>query len=281
MRFGLQMRSEYPTNKVVIKSERDVHVFGIDLNAALPFFAIGFVAQLIDGALGMAFGVISNTALLWLGVPPALATRNVHIIKMFTGGASGISHMMHKNVDWKLFTRLSITGVIGGVIGAYIMSWLHLKDAKFALPYVYGYLTLIGIYILWRGIGHTIKEQHARIVEPYGFVGGFLDATGGGGWGPVVTSNLLAQGHNPRMTVGTVNAAEFILAIAVSITYWSKLGFGDVPVQVIGLLVGGVIAAPLASRITHLIPARVMMIAVGVLLICISIFGVLKALKFI
>jgi uncharacterized protein len=258
-----------------------VEVFGFDLTAALPFFAIGFVAQLIDGALGMAFGVISNTALLWMGVPPALATRNVHIIKVFTGGASGLSHIFHKNVDWKLFLRLSVTGIIGGVLGAFVMSWLHMKDAKFALPFVYGYLTLMGLYILWRGIGHKIKEQHARIVEPYGLVGGFLDATGGGGWGPVVTSNLLAQGHNPRMTVGTVNTSEFVLALAVSIAYWSQIGISDVPMPVIGLLVGGVVAAPLASRITHLIPARVMMIAVGVLLVLISIFGILNALKLI
>jgi uncharacterized protein len=258
-----------------------MQLFGVDLSSLLPFFAIGFFAQLIDGALGMAFGVISNTALLWMGVPPALATRNVHIIKMFTGGASGLSHIYHRNVDWKLFLRLSITGVIGGVIGAYVMSVLHMKNAKFALPYVYTYLTLIGIYILWRGIGHKVKEQHARIVEPYGLVGGFLDATGGGGWGPVVTSNLLAQGHNPRKTVGTVNASEFILAIAVSITYWSQIGFDDVPMSVLGLLIGGVVAAPLASRITQFIPARVMMITVGILLICISIFGILNALKLI
>jgi uncharacterized protein len=258
-----------------------MEIFGIGLEAILPFFAIGFVAQMIDGALGMAFGVISNTALLWMGVPPALATRNVHIIKMFTGGASGISHMYHRNVDWKLFARLSVTGIIGGVAGAYAMSLLHLKDAKFILPYVYAYLTLIEFSIFWRGFGHKVKEQQARIVEPYGLAGGFLDATGGGGWGPVVTSNLLAQGHNPRMTVGTVNAAEFVIAVAVSITYWSKLGISDVPAPVIGLLLGGVCAAPLASRITHLIPARVMMITVGILLICISIFGILNALKLI
>jgi uncharacterized protein len=256
-----------------------MELYGFQLADLLPFIMVGFFAQLIDGALGMAFGVISTTALLWMGVPPAIATRNVHIIKIFTGGASGISHILHKNVDWRLFARLSATGVLGGILGAYVMSLLHMKDAKFATPFVYAYLTLMGIYILWRGIGHVIREQHARIVEPYGLVGGFLDATGGGGWGPVVTSNLLAQGHNPRMTVGTVNTSEFVIAVAVTITYSSTLGFDDVPMPVIGLLVGGVLAAPLASRITKLIPARAMMIAVGILLICISIFGILNALK--
>jgi uncharacterized protein len=257
-----------------------LELLGFDLTALLPFFLVGFFAQLVDGALGMAFGVISNTALLWLGVPPAIATKNVHVIKVFTGAASGISHILHKNVDWKLFAKLSVSGIIGGVSGAYVMSALHLRDAKIAVPYVFGYLILVGIYILWRGLGHKAAvERRARVVMPFGLIGGFLDATGGGGWGPVVTSNLLAQGNNPRKTVGTVNAAEFVLAIAVSITFISTIGFGDLPVAVIGLLIGGVAAAPLASRITRHIPAKLMMIAVGVLLISISVFGILRHLK--
>ncbi len=257
-----------------------MELFGFTLNDLLPFIAIGFAAQLIDGALGMAFGVISNTALLLMGVPPAVATKNVHVIKMFTGAASGLSHIYHGNVDWKLLGRLCVTGVIGGVCGALLMSALHMKDAKFAVPYVFGYLVMIGIYILWRGLGHQmIIEKPAKVVEPFGLVGGFLDATGGGGWGPVVTSNLLAQGNSPRMTVGTVNAAEFVLAVAVSITYISQIGFSDLHVAVVGLLIGGVAAAPLASRITRHIPAKLMMIAVGILLIAISIFGILKSLN--
>jgi uncharacterized protein len=255
-----------------------MELFGFDLSAVLPFVAVGFVAQLVDGALGMAFGVISNTALLLMGIPPAIATSYVHVIKCFTGGVSGATHAYHGNVDWKLFGRLAVSGVIGGVIGAYVMSLIHLKDSNFMRPYVFGYLTLIGIYILWRGIGHKLKEQKAHIVEPFGFAGGFLDATGGGGWGPVVTSNLLAQGNSPRMTVGTVNAAEFVLALAVSATYLLSLGIRDLTAPVIGLLIGGVVAAPLASSITRHVPAKVMMILVGILLISISIFGIYKAL---
>jgi uncharacterized protein len=255
-----------------------MEVFGFDLSAILPFFFIGFVAQLVDGALGMAFGVISNTALLFMGIPPAIATSYVHVIKCFTGGVGGASHIYHGNVDWKLFGRLAVSGVIGGVIGATIMSLIHLKDSNFMRPYVFGYLTLIGLYILWRGIGHQFKEQKAHIVEPFGLVGGFLDSTGGGGWGPVVTSNLLAQGNSPRMTVGTVNAAEFVLALAVSITYLLSLGIKDLTAPVLGLLLGGVVAAPLASSITRHVPAKVMMILVGVLLIVISVFGIYKAL---
>jgi uncharacterized membrane protein YfcA len=255
-----------------------MELFGFDLSAILPFILVGFVAQLVDGALGMAFGVISNTALLFMGIPPAIATSYVHVIKCFTGGVSGASHAYHGNVDWKLFLRLCISGVIGGVIGAYLMSLIHLKDSNFMRPFVFAYLTLMGIYILWRGIGHVVTERKAHIVEPFGAIGGFLDATGGGGWGPVVTSNLLAQGNSPRMTVGTVNAAEFVLALAVSLTYLLSLGIKDLTAPVVGLLVGGVVAAPLASSITRHVPAKMMMIMVGVLLIMISMFGIYRAL---
>jgi uncharacterized protein len=257
-----------------------MEVFGLDLSALAPFILIGFAAQLVDGALGMAFGVIANTALLWLGIPPALATSYVHVIKVFTGGVSGASHIMHGNVDWRLFLRLSVSGVLGGIAGAYLLSILHLNDTTFARPYVLGYLTLVGLFILWRGIGlKMVREPKALIVEPVGLVGGFLDATGGGGWGPVTTSNLLLQGNNPRMTVGTVNSAEFVVALAVSMTYILTLGIQSFPLAVVGLLMGGVLAAPLGSWITKHVPARPMMIMVGTLLVIISIFSILKHLK--
>ncbi len=247
------------------------------LQALMPFVAIGFAAQLIDGALGMAFGVIATTALLLLGIPPALATSYVHVIKCFTGGVSGVSHIIHRNVDWRLFVRLASAGVVGGVAGAYLLSQLHLNDSNFARPFVLGYLVLIGLFILWRGIGYKIgRERRAKVVEPVAIIGGFLDATGGGGWGPVVTSNLLIQGNNPRMTVGTVNSAEFILAVAVSITYLLSLGIKDLTAPVVGLLIGGVVAAPLGSLITRHIPARQMMILVGTLLTLVSGYGLYR-----
>ena len=251
---------------------------GFDLMAILPFVAIGFSAQLIDGALGMAFGVIANTSLIALGVPPALASSYVHIIKSFTGGISGISHIVHGNVDWKLCLRLSVSGIVGGIIGAYVLTRI---DADVAKPFVLAYLTLIGLYILWRGLGHVFVEKPAKIVEPIGAVGGFLDATGGGGWGPVVTSNLLIQGHNPRMTVGTVNTAEFFLAIAISATFIVSLGMEDFTAPVIGLLLGGVVAAPAGAWLAKHIPAKPLMIMVGVVLTMSSLFGIAKALKLI
>jgi hypothetical protein len=252
-------------------------VLGLDIAALLPFVLIGFAAQLVDGALGMAFGVIANTALLWLGVPPAIATSYVHVIKSFTGGVSGISHIFHRNVDWRLFARLSIAGVAGGVIGASVLSLLHLNNSDFARPFVLAYLTLIGLYIFWRGLGHEFRESKPRVVEPVAAVGGFLDATGGGGWGPVVTSNLIIQGNNPRMTVGTVNTSEFVIAVSVSITYLLSLGMNSLTEPVVGLLIGGVIAAPLGSWITKLIPPRPMMIFVGLLLTIVSLFGIVRA----
>jgi uncharacterized protein len=244
--------------------------------AMLPFIAIGFVAQLIDGALGMAFGVIANTSLLALGVPPAQASSSVHIIKAFTGGIGGISHILHRNVDWKLCLRLSVAGIAGGVVGAYLLTNIHAEVAK---PFVLAYLTGIGIYILWRGLGHEFVERPAKVVEPVGVIGGFLDATGGGGWGPVVTSNLLIQGHNPRMTVGTVNVAEFFLAIAISATFIASLGLADFTVAVGGLLIGGVIAAPAGAWLAKIIPARPLMVMVGVVLVLTSLFGIYKALS--
>lgn len=253
-----------------------MQLFGFDLSSLLPFIAIGFLAQIVDGALGMAFGVIANTSLLWMGVPPALASSYVHIIKAFTGGVGGISHALHRNVDWKLCLRLSLSGIVGGVIGAYVLSNIH---AEVARPFVLGYLALIGLYILWRGLGHVFTEKPAKIVEPIGAVGGFLDATGGGGWGPVVTSNLLIQGGNPRMTVGTVNVAEFFLAVAISITFMLSLGFEDFTAPVVGLLIGGVIAAPAGAWLTKHIPARPLMILVGIVLTITSLFGIAKALQ--
>lgn len=179
----------------------------IDWSQVLPFIAIGFAAQVIDGALGMAFGVINSTLLVTvMGVPPAVASASVHAVETFTTAASGVSHVVHRNVDWKLFRRLVIPGMIGAVAGATLLSTI---DASVAKPFVMAYLACIGLYLLFRAVGGEIKPRKPRVVAPLGLVGGFLDAAGGGGWGPVVTSNLLIQGATPRHTIGTVNTAEF------------------------------------------------------------------------
>ncbi|SEM46705.1 hypothetical protein SAMN05192583_0308 [Sphingomonas gellani] len=244
---------------------------------ALPFVAVGFGAQLVDGALGMAFGVISNTLLISLGVPPAAASAGVHTVETFTTAASGISHVAQRNVDWRLFRRLALPGIAGGILGAYVLSNI---DAGVARPFVLAYLAAIGLYLLWRGIRHREpRETTPRYVAPLGLVGGFLDAAGGGGWGPVVTSNLLAQGGSPRRTIGTVNTTEFFLTATVSATFIAQLGWAAFTTATLGLMVGGVLAAPLGALIARRLPTRMLLLLVSAVLILTSLYGIVHALS--
>lgn len=248
---------------------------GVDLAALLPFIAVGFAAQLVDGALGMAFGVISNTLLVGvMGVPPALASQRVHVVECFTTATSGISHLLHGNIDGKLFARLVVPGVIGGVLGAYVLSTV---DAAVVKPFVLLYLSGIGIYILARGLLYPPKIKEAKYIAPLGLVGGFLDAAGGGGWGPVVTSNLLIQGADPRKVVGTVNSAEFFLTITISATFIYHLGVADLAGATLGLLIGGVLGAPLGAFAAKHFSPKLMLILVGVVLTITSFYGVWAA----
>jgi uncharacterized membrane protein YfcA len=248
---------------------------GIDLGYLLPFIAVGFAAQLVDGALGMAFGVISNTLLVgFLGVPPAQASQRVHLVECFTTAASGISHLLHGNIDGKLFVRLLVPGVIGGVAGAYILTSLH---AEVVRPFVLTYLAGIGLYLLWRGLRHPPRVRHATFVAPLGLVGGFLDAAGGGGWGPVVTSNLLIQGADPRKVVGTVNSVEFFLTITISAAFIYHLGIADVAGATLGLLIGGMAAAPIGAWAAKHFPPKTMLLLVGAVLTLTSGYGVFRA----
>lgn len=247
----------------------------IDFVYLLPFIGVGFAAQLVDGALGMAFGVITNTLLVAvLGVPPATASQRVHVVECFTTATSAISHMLHKNVDGRLFLRLLLPGVVGGVAGAYLLSSL---DASVVKPFVLLYLTAIGVYLLVRGILYPPKLREAKMIAPLGLAGGFLDAAGGGGWGPIVTSNLLIQGADPRKVIGTVSAVEFFLTIIVSITFIWHLGFADVAGATLGLLIGGVAAAPIGAWAAKKLPVKPMLIMVGIVLTATSLFGVYRA----
>jgi len=247
----------------------------IDLAYLLPFIAVGFAAQLVDGALGMAFGVISNTLLVGvLGVPPAQASQRVHLVECFTTAASGISHLLHGNIDGKLFFRLLIPGVIGGITGAYVLTSLHADVVK---PFVLTYLAGIGLYLLLRGLMYPPRVREAKLVAPLGLVGGFLDAAGGGGWGPVVTSNLLIQGADPRKVVGTVNSVEFFLTLTISAAFIYHLGFADVAGATLGLLIGGVAAAPLGAWAAKHFPPKTMLILVGIVLTLTSGYGVYRA----
>ena len=254
-----------------------MELFGIDLAGLLPFVAIGFAAQLIDGALGMAFGVITNTMLVGvLGLPPAQASQRVHVVECFTTATSGISHLLHGNIDGKLFVRLLIPGMIGGVTGAYLLTSI---DASVIKPFVLAYLAGMGLYLLVRGLLYPPKMREAKRVAPLGLIGGFLDAAGGGGWGPVVTSNLLVQGATPRTTIGTVNTVEFFLTVSISATFLIHLGLEAFTTAVAGLLIGGIVAAPFGAMFAKHIPARTLLILVGVVLTVTSLYSVYRAVS--
>jgi uncharacterized membrane protein YfcA len=244
------------------------------------FMGVGFLAQIVDGALGMAYGVISSSVLLAFGVPPAHASASVHAAEVFTTAASATSHMAHRNVDWKLFWRLAPAGIVGGVLGAYVLTSI---ESQVLRPYITAYLTIMGLYILyraWRKRLHTVSPN-AAIVAPLGVVGGFVDATGGGGWGPVVTTTLVGSGGVPRYVIGTVSAVEFFLTTAVSIAFlaallsghWQEAGaFADHAGAVAGLIVGGVLAAPFAGFIARHVQTRPLMVTVGLLVIALGVF---------
>ncbi len=251
----------------------------VDWAALLPFIAIGFAAQVIDGALGMAFGVICSTLLVSvMGVAPARASAGVHLVEVFTTGASGISHIFHRNIDWKLFARIAIPGIIGGALGAYVLSSL---DTSIARPLVMLYLTTIGFYLLYKALTYPTepKIREAKYAAPLGLIGGFLDASGGGGWGPVVTSNLLIQGSDPRKTIGTVNSAEFLLTVTISATFIATIGFEAFTVVTGGLLIGGIVAAPFGAWLAKHIPVKRLLLLVGIVLTATSLFSLYRALS--
>jgi uncharacterized protein len=236
----------------------------------LWFVVIGFFAQLVDGALGMAYGVISTSALLLLGVPPAFASANVHAAEVFTTAASGTAHALRKNVDWSVFWRLAIAGALGGAIGAVLISY---ADTKLIRPFIAAYLFCMGLIVIWKGFRKTGSSPKIGRVRILGFAGGMADAIGGGGWGPVVASNLIARGGDPGKMVGTVNLAEFFVTIAVSLAFLVTLGpnFGKAAA---GLVVGGVLAAPIAAWAASRIPRQTFTVIVGLAICLVSAYNI-------
>jgi uncharacterized membrane protein YfcA len=240
--------------------------------------AIGFFAQLIDGALGMAYGVLSNSAMLAIGVPPAQASALVHTAEIFTTGASAASHVYHRNVDWRLVLRLGVTGVLGAMLGAWILANM---DVTMARRFVYIYLLLMGLYILWKATRIAVaRETPAGWTAPAGFVGGFLDASGGGGWGPVLTSTLIGSGHAPRQTVGSVITAEFFVTTAAATTFLVQLGASPLQ-QLLPLMLGGMLAAPLGGWAVKRVSSHMLMAGVGTLIVLLSVWQLLRVFKMI
>lgn len=254
------------------------------MNDYILFAMIGFGAQLIDGGLGMGYGLISMTALLAFGVSPAMASAGVHTAEIFTTGISGLSHMMFKNIDHTLFRRLVIPGILGGFIGAHVLTKTPTELIK---PFLMVYLFVMGMYIFYKAFQHpnlsqTIynyivydlmkREKPTQRIQrliPLGFIGGFLDAAGGGGWGAIVNSTLLAQGEPPRYTLGSVNLAEFLVTLSISATFFFTIGIKQWPI-ILGLVTGGAIAAPIAAYMVRIIPANILKIIIGLLIILLS-----------
>src|ERR671917_105457 len=230
---------------------------------------VGLIAQLVDGSLGMAYGVTSQSLLLTVGIAPALASASVHIAEVGTTAASGASHWRFGNVDWAKVWPLAVPGAVGAFFGAVVVSAFITAEA--AEPIVAIFLFSLGIYILARFSFRRhekpvqVRPVPRKFLGPLGLVAGFLDAAGGGGWGPISTPTLLSSGRmEPRKIVGTVDTSEFVVAFAASVGFLISLSFADIPWQVVGaLLVGGLIAAPIAAWVVRILPMRVLGTAVG------------------
>jgi uncharacterized membrane protein YfcA len=234
----------------------------------LFYVLVGFIAQMVDGSIGMAYGVTSTSVMLSFGVPPATASACVHAAETFTTGASGLAHWKLGNVDKRLIWRLALPGAIGGAIGAYVLTNIPGELVK---PYISAYLLLIGIFIIYKAVHrkHSFVDEPPNNVAPLGLIGGFVDAIGGGGWGPIVTSTLLGQGTQPRYTIGSVNMAEFFVTLTISATFIATIGLELWP-TILGLVIGGVIAAPFAALAAKHFPPKILMILVGVVVMLLS-----------
>ncbi len=236
--------------------------------------AVGLLAQTVDGALGMAYGITSTSFLLATGSSPAVASASVHIAEVFTTGVSGISHIKLGNVSKSLFLRLLVPGMIGAASGAWLVSTV---DGDFIKPFIAAYLLLMGLYVISK-IFRKLRPQRGepRHVAKLGLFGGFLDAVGGGGWGPVVTTTLVGRGNDPRITIGSVNLAEFFLTF-ISAGVFAALVPESPWVTVAGLVLGGLFAAPFAALLTKKLHTKALLGLVGTTIVLISAFNIYKA----
>lgn len=239
----------------------------IDSDALRWGFVVGVVAQLVDGALGMAYGVTASSFLLATGSMPAVATAATHMAEIFTTGTSGLSHWRFGNIDRMLFRRLVIPGVVGAVAGVMLVTWFDGSQLK---PWIGAYLAVMGMYLVIK----AVTKVHYDVTSPVairvvGFVAAFVDTIGGGGWGPVATTTLLGTGHEPKQVIGSVNAAEFFvtmvsgvsLAFIVNVHAWET---------VVGLIFGGMLISPFAAFLAGKLPKRLLMVIVGVLIMALN-----------
>jgi uncharacterized protein len=230
------------------------------LEDILLFAAIGFTAQMVDGAVGMAYGMTATSAMVSFGIPPAMASASVHAAEVVTTGASGLAHCRYGNVRWPLVLRLAVPGMLGGVLGAFLLVAMPVQVIR---PIVSVYLLVLSMVMLWKALRPRPAASPIRQgVVVLGAAGGFLDAIGGGGWGPIVASTLIGRGDVPRFTIGSVNMAEFFVTAAVSAAFASSIGL-DLWHVILGLIAGGILAAPFAALITRKVPDRPLMFIVA------------------
>jgi uncharacterized membrane protein YfcA len=236
--------------------------------------AAGFIAQMIDGAMGMAFGVISTTVLISLAYSPASASAIVHFAKIATGAASGAAHIKYGNVDWHATIKVAIPGGVGAFVGAIVLSNI---DLRAAIPWTSSILLIMGLVVLYRFSRATIlgrkRRARARWLAPLGLVGGFVDSTGGGGWGPIVTTSLTASNAlEPRKAIGSTNTAELVVAVASSLGFLIGLGAKELPwTAILALVVGGTLAAPVAAWLVKNAPQRILGVFVGGLIVLLNV----------
>jgi uncharacterized membrane protein YfcA len=234
----------------------------------------GFLAQLVDGAMGMAFGITSTTLLIFLAYNPAAASAIVHLVEIVTSSISGASHIKFGNVDWHALVKVAVPGAVGAFVGAMILSNVDLSAAR---PWTASVLFILGALVLYRFTRPIIlgkkRRARARWLAPLGLVGGFIDSTGGGGWGPVVTTALTASNAlEPRKAIGTTNTAEFVIAVAASIGFIFGIGAEQIPWDaVLALGIGGALGAPIAAWLVSKAPQRLLGIMVGNLIIALNV----------
>jgi siroheme synthase-like protein len=250
-----------------------------DINPVFYYFlGAGFVFALIDGAIGMSYGVTSTTFSLSMGIPPASASMGVHLSEIMSNGIAGWMHYRMGNINWKLFKMLLIPGIIGAVSGAYLLSSLE-HYSQYTKPFVSLYTLILGVVILSKAFKTKAIKSSEKIkrIPLLGLGGGFIDAVGGGGWGSIVLSTLIAGGRHPRFSLGTVKLSRFFIALMSSLTFFAMLNTHHWE-AVAGLVIGSAIASPIAAKISNRISAKAIMIAVGVIVILISIKSIVAFL---
>ncbi|MGF1925304.1 MAG: TSUP family transporter [Bacteroidia bacterium] len=240
------------------------------------FLGAGFVFAMIDGAIGMSYGVTTASFSLAMGLPPASASMAIHISEVLSNGIAGWMHYRMRNINWKLFKILIIPAVTGAIIGAYLLSSLE-HYSQYTKPVVAVYTLVLGGIILMKAFNLKPKRQNEKIkrIGILGFIGGFIDAAFGGGWGSIVLSSLIAGGRHPLFSLGTVKISRFFIATLSSLTFFTMLG-GRYWEAVLGLIIGSALASPIAARVSNKISAKTIMVAVGIIVMVVSLRSVIN-----